>query len=588
MATTLSSRLRSSLMPVTGVFWPLSNLFRMTQLETPEEERPKVGQSVRVGSRTGTIVQKDDSYLPFKVAFNDDQLPVADWVCSVELLDSAAKERKKVDVKGNFSGGKLRPYHNALADWFGVQFTSLPKIGLAVLCYTYTVDMQAAADGWDFAPGGWVSKIFLRDFFLMLLIPCVWDWIHHSDSSPLRERLAAYKFEKATVDAAQFRRDFLTTTSALLIATMHEVILMRWWASGSFKRALFGSEPAGETSVPWGKDNPFFGSEYTPYFILWTVTMLHWRISHFYFVHRMIHPWWDRENGLAQGDLGSVLYYYVHSHHHKSYNPTALSGISMLPIEASAYFSAAFIPMCFRSACHPWIYLYTKLDLGIGAQFGHTGYDAPSTGSYFHQLHHAHFECNFGDSTVPLDWLFGSFSDGTEFENNTEKAKDVEKAKLQVARLEGKKVTKAEAGDPLKMPLLAYENNVPAQAFTMEDVSQHSSEDDCWIILHGIVLDVTHFLKDHPGGSKVLLRQAGKDATSIFESIHSKKGGYQLVGKHAPDSPIGYIEEYTKPETDDSTAAVNLTAYKDAAAQVVLNGILVLSSWGLYVLMMGS
>ena len=31
------------------------------------------------------------------------------------------------------------------------------------------------------------------------------------------------------------------------------------------------------------------------------------------------------------------------------------------------------------------------------------------------QLHHAHFECNYGDSAFPCDWLFGTFEDGTRW-----------------------------------------------------------------------------------------------------------------------------------------------------------------------------
>ena len=57
---------------------------------------------------------------------------------------------------------------------------------------------------------------------------------------------------------------------------------------------------------------------YTGCFVLWTVTMLYWRIFHFWFIHRNMHPWWDRKNGLAQLDLGAFLYRWVHAHHHKS------------------------------------------------------------------------------------------------------------------------------------------------------------------------------------------------------------------------------------------------------------------------------
>ena len=39
--------------------------------------------------------------------------------------------------------------------------------------------------------------------------------------------------------------------------------------------------------------------------------------------------------------------------------------------------------------------------------------------------------------------------------------------------------------------------------FTEQEVSQHTSENDCWIIVHGKVYDVTKFLNEHPGGKKV-------------------------------------------------------------------------------------
>ena len=31
------------------------------------------------------------------------------------------------------------------------------------------------------------------------------------------------------------------------------------------------------------------------------------------------------------------------------------------------------------------------------------------TGSYFHYLHHRYFNCNYGEATLPLDRLFGTF-----------------------------------------------------------------------------------------------------------------------------------------------------------------------------------
>lgn len=34
---------------------------------------------------------------------------------------------------------------------------------------------------------------------------------------------------------------------------------------------------------------------------------------------------------------------------------------------------------------------------------------------------------------------------------------------------------------------------------TMEEVAKHNKPDDCWIVIEGRVMDVTSYLKDHPG-----------------------------------------------------------------------------------------
>ncbi|RPD57721.1 hypothetical protein L226DRAFT_554274 [Lentinus tigrinus ALCF2SS1-7] len=53
-----------------------------------------------------------------------------------------------------------------------------------------------------------------------------------------------------------------------------------------------------------------------------------------------------------------------------------------------------------------------------------------------------------------------------------------------------------------------------------KEVAQHNSRESCWIIVHGKVYDVTDFLDDHPGGSRIILKYAGKDATAEYDPIH--------------------------------------------------------------------
>lgn len=54
----------------------------------------------------------------------------------------------------------------------------------------------------------------------------------------------------------------------------------------------------------------------------------------------------------------------------------------------------------------------------------------------------------------------------------------------------------------------------------IQEVSKHNTKTDCWVIVHGKAYDVTHFLNEHPGGSAIILKYAGKDATKAFDPIH--------------------------------------------------------------------
>ena len=58
--------------------------------------------------------------------------------------------------------------------------------------------------------------------------------------------------------------------------------------------------------------------------------------------------------------------------------------------------------------------------------------------------------------------------------------------------------------------------------YTMKQVSLHNKKDDAWIVIRGVVIDVTKYAKKHPGGKRILYKHAGKDVTSLFEKHHKE------------------------------------------------------------------
>ncbi|KAM0750645.1 mitochondrial fmn-dependent dehydrogenase [Meredithblackwellia eburnea MCA 4105] len=85
-----------------------------------------------------------------------------------------------------------------------------------------------------------------------------------------------------------------------------------------------------------------------------------------------------------------------------------------------------------------------------------------------------------------------------------------------------------------------------------DEVQKHRSADDCWVIINGIVYDLTDFIKNHPGGVKAILDNAGRDATKLFREIHPPNALMSLdsssrLGPVDP-STIPYLEEVLSPE----------------------------------------
>eukprot|EP01084_Bolivina_argentea_P152059 265309_1 len=65
----------------------------------------------------------------------------------------------------------------------------------------------------------------------------------------------------------------------------------------------------------------------------------------------------------------------------------------------------------------------------------------------------------------------------------------------------------------------------------MNDIAQHNTKDDCWLVLYNNVYNLSSYIKVHPGGSDIILKYGGKDATGIFATIHSESMLLEILPK---------------------------------------------------------
>jgi salicylate hydroxylase len=57
---------------------------------------------------------------------------------------------------------------------------------------------------------------------------------------------------------------------------------------------------------------------------------------------------------------------------------------------------------------------------------------------------------------------------------------------------------------------------------TREELAQHTTFDDCWVVIRGKVYDFSEWKDHHPGGPFVARMYGGKDATAEFGEFHSR------------------------------------------------------------------
>lgn len=97
--------------------------------------------------------------------------------------------------------------------------------------------------------------------------------------------------------------------------------------------------------------------------------------------------------------------------------------------------------------------------------------------------------------------------------------------------------------DVCRKRLGEFESRVRKLAIGWDEVVQHNTNGDVWLVMDGMVFDVTRWLPEHPGGSTIIPAQAvNVDCTVMFEIYHSSRQSFRYLKQFY----IGEISEQDK------------------------------------------
>ena len=283
------------------------------------------------------------------------------------------------------------PNPNFLLDWVVTNWLSLSERVLlvitSILLWKFCYPSFNSAQTFSF---GWIAQTYSVNFLTVLTVAGSLHWYFYIYNGQERR----LKFDPRGMGKNNKLWDFSNQ--------VHDNI---FWSLGSGVSQL----TAFMVITMWLMANeisPTITVSANPiWFVLSLMILPIYSAFHFYWIHRLLHL--------------PVLYKKFHYLHHRNVSVGPWSGFSMHPVEHFLYISSLCIHWLVPS--DPILVIFHVLWLGPGAAMTHTGYEnllikdkrRLALGTFYHQLHHRYYECNYGNQEMPWDRWFGTFHDGS-------------------------------------------------------------------------------------------------------------------------------------------------------------------------------
>eukprot|EP00658_Telonema_sp_P-2_P051870 TRINITY_DN3998_c0_g1_i1.p1 TRINITY_DN3998_c0_g1~~TRINITY_DN3998_c0_g1_i1.p1 ORF type:complete len:438 (-),score=94.72 TRINITY_DN3998_c0_g1_i1:325-1638(-) len=109
--------------------------------------------------------------------------------------------------------------------------------------------------------------------------------------------------------------------------------------------------------------------------------------------------------------------------------------------------------------------------------------------------------------------------------------------------------------------VLTRRKSAPNQVFTLEEVAQHKTKGDSWLIVDREVYDVSDWIFKHPGGKDVVAGWAGQDASAGFAAFHTEGRAAQRARSLLKQFQIGSMTaKYQPPAVEKEFELLRLAA----------------------------